>query len=238
LKKAAGVIPARFASTRFPGKPLAPILGKPMIQWVYEAARKAESLDRVIVATDDAGIFERARLFGAEAIMTSPEHVSGTDRVAEVAARLDIAYVVNIQGDEPLLEAGMIDALVDALEKGDAPAASLMTRAGREDVLDRNVVKVVVDARGFALYFSRFPIPFGATGDFFRHVGIYGYRRDFLLELSRMPPSTLEKSERLEQLRVLENGFKIRMVECNGATLSVDAPEDIIKAENLLKSRR
>lgn len=238
MKKAAGVIPARFASTRFPGKPLAPIMGRPMIQWVYEAARKAASLDRVIVATDDARIFEGARLFGAEAVMTSPDHVSGTDRVAEVVSGLDVSYVVNIQGDEPLLEAGMIDALVAALEEGDAPAASLMARAGREEVLDRNVVKVVVDVRGFALYFSRFPIPFGTTGDFFRHVGMYGYRRDFLLELSRMPASSLEKSEKLEQLRILENGFKIKMVECHGAALSVDAPEDIIKVENRLKNRR
>ncbi|OGD22485.1 MAG: 3-deoxy-manno-octulosonate cytidylyltransferase [Candidatus Aminicenantes bacterium RBG_13_59_9] len=238
MKKAVGVIPARYASTRFPGKPLALILGRPMLQWVYEAAAKAGSLERVIIATDDARIFEQAGLFGAEAVMTSPDHASGTDRVAETAAGLDVPIVVNIQGDEPLLRPEMIDGLVSALQDDSVTMASLMTRAGREDVLDRNTVKVVVDVRGFALYFSRFPIPFGATGDFFKHIGMYGYRRDFLLGLSRMPATGLEKVEKLEQLRVLENGFKIKMVECDGPSLSVDSPEDIIKVENLLKSRK
>jgi len=235
LKKAAGIIPARYASTRFPGKPLALILGKPMIQWVYEEASRAKSLERVVVATDDARIFEQARLFGAEAVMTSPDHASGTDRAAEAAAGLDNPFIVNIQGDEPLLKEDMIDALVAALNDGAAPMASLMTRASRDEILDRNAVKVVVDVHGFALYFSRFPIPFGGTGEFFRHVGMYGFRRDFLLELSRMPASSLEKAEKLEQLRVLENGFKIKMVEWGGAILSVDTPEDIIKVESVLK---
>ncbi|MBN2199019.1 MAG: 3-deoxy-manno-octulosonate cytidylyltransferase [Candidatus Aminicenantes bacterium] len=237
MKKALGIIPARHDSTRFPGKPLAPILGKPMLQWVYEAASRAKSLERVIVATDDIRILELARHLGAEVVMTSSGHASGTDRAAEAAAGLDASFVVNIQGDEPLLEAEMIDSLVSALTEGAAPMASLMARAGREEVLDRNVVKVVVDVHGFALYFSRFPVPFGGTGDFFKHVGVYGYRRDFLLELSRMPSSGLEKAENLEQLRVLENGFKIKMVECGGAILSVDVPEDIIKVEKLLKKR-
>ncbi|MBM3296832.1 MAG: 3-deoxy-manno-octulosonate cytidylyltransferase [Candidatus Aminicenantes bacterium] len=237
MRKAAGVIPARFESSRFPGKPLALILGKPMLQWVYEAARKAASLERVIVATDDVRIFERARSFGAEAVMTSAGHASGTDRVAEAAAGLDLPIVVNIQGDEPLLEPEMIDGLVAALQDESVVMASLMARAGREEVLDRNVVKVVTDLKGFALYFSRFPIPFGNEDRFFRHVGIYGYRRDFLLELSRMPPTALEKAEKLEQLRVLENGHRIKMVPCGGATLSVDTPGDIIKVESILKNR-
>ncbi len=233
-RKAVGVIPARFGATRFPGKPLAPILGKPMLQWVYEAASKASSLERVLVATDDPRIFEAAGNFGAEAVMTSAAHASGTDRVAEVASGLEVPIVVNIQGDEPLLEPGMIDGLVDALQDEMTPMASLMTRASREEVLDRNAVKVVVDNRGFALYFSRFPIPFGEEKSFFKHIGIYGYQREFLLELRRLPPSPLEKAEKLEQLRVLENGFRIKMVEVDIRTLSVDAPEDIIKVEKIL----
>lgn len=238
MKKAIGIIPARFASTRFPGKSLAPILGKPMLQWVFEAASKAASLERVIVATDDGRIFDQARLLGAEAVMTSSDHVSGTDRVAEVAAGLKAPIVINIQGDEPLITPEMIDGLAAALQDGQAPMASLMARAGREEVLDRNVVKVVIDVHGFALYFSRFPIPFGESAYVFRHVGIYGYQRNFLLELSRMPSTMLETSEKLEQLRALENGFKIKMVECRTATLSVDSPEDIIKVENHLKKNR
>jgi len=238
MEKAVGIIPARFASSRFPGKPLAPILGKPMLQWVLEAAGASSSLMRIIVATDDERIFEKAKLLGAEARMTSAAHASGTDRVAEVAASFGTPLVINIQGDEPLLEPSMIDGLAEALQDDRVPMASLMVRmSDRERVLDRNIVKVVVDKKSQALYFSRFPIPFGGSDYFFQHIGIYGYQRPFLLDLSRMPASRLETAERLEQLRVLENGYRIKMVECNISTLSVDAPEDIIKVEKILKSR-
>lgn len=238
MEKAVGIIPARFASSRFPGKTLAPILGKPMLQWVLEAAGASPSLTRIIVATDDERIFEKAKLLGAEARMTSAAHASGTDRVAEVAASLDTPLVINIQGDEPLLEPSMIDGLAEALQDTRVPMASLMVRiSDREHALDRNIVKVVVDNHGYALYFSRFPIPFGGKDYFFQHIGIYGYQRSFLLDLSRLPASRLETAERLEQLRVLENGYRIKMVECNISTLSVDAPEDIIKVEKILKSR-
>jgi 3-deoxy-manno-octulosonate cytidylyltransferase (CMP-KDO synthetase) len=239
LKKAVGVIPARFASSRFPGKSLAPILGKPMLQWILEAARASSSLSGIIVATDDERIFDTAKLLGAEARMTSASHTSGTDRVAEVAASLDAPLVINIQGDEPLLEPSMIDDLAQALQDDSVPMASLMVRlSDREQILDRNIVKVVVDRMSQALYFSRFPIPFGASDYFFKHIGIYGYQRPFLLELSGLPASRLEMAERLEQLRVLENGHRIKMVECRFSTLSVDAPEDIIKVERILQSRR
>ena len=207
-----------------------------MLQWVYEAASSSSSLERVIVATDDERVFEQARLFGAEARMTSPAHASGTDRAAEVAAGLGSPIIVNIQGDEPLIRAEMIDGLVAALQDEDVPMASLMAgMTEREEVLDRNVVKVVVDKNGFALYFSRFPIPFGGDPPFFRHIGVYGYQRGFLLDLCGRPRTRLEEAEKLEQLRVLENGFRIKMVECRMPTLSVDAPEDIIKVEKFLK---
>ena len=237
--KAVGIIPARYASSRFPGKSLAPILGKPMLQWVLEAAQASASLERVIVATDDERIFNQARRLGVEAQMTSAAHASGTDRVAEVAAALDVPLIINIQGDEPLLEPAMIDGLTAALQDDSVLMASLMVRmSDRQLVLDRNNVKVVVDGRGYALYFSRFPIPFGSSDYFFKHIGIYGYRRHFLLDLKHLPVSRLEAAEKLEQLRVLENGYKIKMVECEHNTLSVDEPEDIIKVEQLLKSRR
>jgi 3-deoxy-manno-octulosonate cytidylyltransferase (CMP-KDO synthetase) len=237
--KAVGIIPARYASSRFPGKLLAPILGKSMLQWVLEAAQASPSLERVIVATDDSRISDEARRLGAEVQMTSPAHASGTDRVAEVAAALDAPLIINIQGDEPLFVPAMIDSLAEALQDDSVLMASLMVRTDeRDQVLDRNIVKVVVDSQGNALYFSRFPIPFGSIDYFYKHIGIYGYKRHFLLSLKQMPVSRLETAEKLEQLRVLENGYKIRMVECEHGTLSVDTPEDIIKVEQLLKSRR
>ena len=238
MQKAVGIIPARYASSRFPGKPLAPILGKSMLQRVLETARASASLERVIVATDDERIFNHARDLGAEAQMTSAGHASGTDRVAEVAAGLDVPLIINLQGDEPLLEPDMIDGLAAALQDDSVLMASLMVRANDPgQVQSRNIVKVVVDGQGWALYFSRCPIPFGSSGQYFKHIGVYGYRRSFLLKLTRLPVSSLEAAEKLEQLRVLENGYKIKMVECRQGTLSVDAPEDIIKAEQLLKSR-
>jgi len=238
LRKALAIIPVRFGSTRFPGKALADICGKPMIQRVVEGVRACRRLDRVIVATDDRRIFEAVRAFGAEAVMTSAHHSSGTARVAEVAAALDYPIIINVQGDEPLVEGTTLEGLVDVLQDSGLPMASLMARVGDMysfDAPDR--VKVVVDASGNALYFSRSAIPSGASDYYFLQVGIYGYQRDFLLGFGRLAPSRLEGTEKLEQLRVLENGYRIRMIEIPRPTLSVDVPEDIDKVEQFLKGQ-
>jgi len=244
------LIPARYASTRFPGKPLTSILGKPMIQWVYERASLSKQVERVIVATDDERIAEVVRSFGGEVEMTRADHPSGTDRLAEVARRLDASIIVNVQGDEPAIDPQMIDEAVSPL------AADASIRMGtlstpilsREDYLDPNVVKVVTDSRGFALYFSRSPLPFVRGGESLgfeelrrranpaRHIGLYVYRRDFLLELSCLAPTPLESCEQLEQLRVLENGHRIRVVQTQLCSLGVDVPADAAKVEALLRS--
>jgi len=238
LRKALGVIPVRFASTRFPGKPLAPILGKPMIQWVWEGARQAKNIDRLVIATEDRRILAAAEAFGAESVLTSPSHASGTDRVAEAAARFDLPVVINIQGDEPLIRGADLDRLVEVLQDPGLQAASLMARVTELPLIeDRNIVKVVTDASGEALYFSRAAIPSGAGDFFFQHIGIYGYQREFLLAFRGLPPSRLEKAERLEQLRILESGARIKMVEIERPTLSVDSPQDIIKVEAFLEER-
>jgi len=239
LKLATGIIPARYRSERFPGKALAHILGKPMIQRVYEAARTAKYLEQVILATDDESIFQEARDFGAEVLMTSSRHVSGTDRVAEVAEKTKNQIIINIQGDEPLIRGEAIDGLVEALQDKDIPMATLAVRESDLSLLDdSSVVKVVPDINGFALYFSRSPLPHEASEFFWRHIGVYGYQKDFLLKLCAMPPSTLEKAEKLEQLRALENGFRIKIIESRFSSLSVDFPEDIIKVEKLLKEAK
>jgi len=236
LKKAAGIIPARFQSSRFPGKPLAPILGKPMIQRVYERALKAKSLERLIIATDDERIFDAARKFGAEAIMTSASHTTGTERAAEAAKKIGSPLIINIQGDEPLIKAGMIDALAAALQDSDVPMASLMARITDLSLIKNpHIVKVVADREGWALYFSRQPIPSSAPDYFFQHIGIYGYQREFILKYARLEPTRLEKCEKLEQLRVLENSYRIKMIEIPRSTLSVDTPQDIIRVENILR---
>ena len=237
-RRAVGIIPARFESTRFPGKPLHPILGKPMIQRVYEGARTAQFLSRVIVATDDERIFAAVEAFGGQAIMTSSRHPSGTERVAEAARGVEESIIINIQGDEPLIEGGLIDDLVGALQDESVPMASVMVRTDDLNLIhDRNIVKVVVDKQGFALYFSRAPIPYDPSDYFLRHIGIYGYQKDFLLGFGRLAPTRLEQNEKLEQLRVLENGYRIKMVETSFATLSVDVPGDIIRVEEALRER-
>ena len=239
MRRALGVIPVRFDSSRFPGKPLALILGKTMIQRVYERALASRKLDRVIIATDDDRILTVAKEFGAEAWMTSKEHESGTDRVAEVARKLDFPIVINIQGDEPLLSEGMVSSLVGALQKKQLAMASLMARVHDLSLLgDRNRVKVVVDKEDFALYFSRAPLPFQAADFFSQHIGIYGYDRDFLLKFCQWPVSRLEKMEKLEQLRALENGCRIKMIDVPSLTLSVDSPQDIIRVEEILKKEK
>lgn len=238
MKYGLGIIPARFESSRFPGKPLAQILGKTMIQRVYEAARRAERLERVLVATDDERIADACRSFGAEAIMTSSEHRSGTERAAEAAAGYHHPIVVNIQGDEPLLSSGDIDELVLALQDEKTEMASLMIRIpDRDAVHDRNRVKVVTDKKGYALYFSRSAIPSQSDEGFFQHIGIYAFQRAFLEVFIRLEPSRLECCENLEQLRALENGYRIRMIETSSQTWGVDTPQDIAEVEKILRER-
>ena len=238
-----GVIPARYQSTRLPGKPLADILGRPMIQWVYENVSRSALLDEVIVAADDNRVIAAVERFGGKAVMTSRDHATGTDRVAEVADRYDARIVVNIQGDEPFVNPGMIDEIVQPLlEDESIPMSTLMHGIeDREDLHNPNVVKVVNDARGFALYFSRSLIPFPRHENLHRayeHIGIYAYRKDFLLRCAKMSPTLLEKTESLEQLRVLENGFRIRVVqtEQDYIPLSVDTKGDLEKARILAQS--
>lgn len=209
-----------------------------MIQRVYEQALGAELLRNVIVATDDQRIFETCRAFGAEVQLTSPSHRSGTDRVAEVSESLDTPVIINIQGDEPLLQGRMIDELVKALQDDSIPMATLAGRVSDLDLIhDKDVVKVVVDKNGYALYFSRSPVPSQPSDHFWQHIGIYGYQRHFLLEFRQMPVSELESCERLEQLRALENGFKIKVIHTDFPILSVDTPQDIIKVEKFLETQ-
>ncbi len=238
MKPALGVIPVRYKAQRFPGKPLAPILGKPMVQWVYESALQAKRLAKLVVATDDERILEAAGGFGAEAFLTSPEHGSGTERTAEAASRYDLPIVINIQGDEPLLRGDAIDLLVEALQDETVPMATLAhPNPDLSRIADPNVVKLVMDSEGYALYFSRSPLPHQASDFFWEHIGIYGFQKDFLLHFSSLPKSRLEITERLEQLRALEHGFRIKVLETRNSTLSVDTPEDIIKVESRLKER-
>ena len=243
--KIIGIIPARFASTRFPGKPLALIAGKPLLQHVVEQCQKAKSLSEVIVATDDTRIWEMAQNY-CRVEMTRPEHPSGSDRIAEVVERTACDAVVNIQGDEPLIEPSVIDAVAGALAQNEMSTAASRIKNPAE--LDNpNVVKVVVNAAGRALYFSRRTIPYlreAASGSkseqlaafaFLKHLGIYGYRRETLLRLVKYPVSPLENAEKLEQLRALENGIPIAVVQVNYDSVGVDAPEDVEWVERFLK---
>jgi 3-deoxy-manno-octulosonate cytidylyltransferase (CMP-KDO synthetase) len=244
--KIIGIIPARFASTRFPGKPLALIAGKPLLQHVVEQCQKAKSLSEVIVATDDTRIWEMAQNY-CRVEMTRPEHPSGSDRIAEVAERTACDAVVNIQGDEPLIEPSVIDAVAGALAQNEMSTAASRIKNPAE--LDNpNVVKVVVNAAGRALYFSRRTIPYlreAASGSkseqlaafaFLKHLGIYGYRRETLLRLVTFPVSPLENAEKLEQLRALENGIPIAVVQVNYDSVGVDAPEDVEWVERYLNT--
>jgi 3-deoxy-manno-octulosonate cytidylyltransferase (CMP-KDO synthetase) len=238
LKRAAAVIPVRYDSQRFPGKALAPILGRPMIQWTYEGVCRARLVERVIIATDDRRIEEAARGFGAEVVMTSRDHGTGSERTAEASQVVDNKVIINIQGDEPAIFGGAIDRLVEALQDESVPMASLMTRVGDVGLIeDPNMVKVVVDADGYALYFSRSPLPYRAADYFYLHLGVYGFQRDFLLRFPGLRPSRLEGVEKLEQLRVLENGFRIKMIEVSHPALSVDSPQDIIRVEEFLRKK-
>ena len=253
------VIPARYASSRLPGKPLVALAGKPMIQHVWERVRRAGSVSRVLVATDDERILRAVAGFGGEAVMTRADHRSGTERVAEVAARAEGGggeIFVNVQGDEPLIEPAAVDAAVEALraDKSVAVATLAVPIATPADVMDPNVVKVVYDFDGNALYFSRAPIPWIREGGFppatsvppgqgappagpshWKHLGLYVYRREALLEFPTFPQGALEKLEQLEQLRWLENGYKIRVAETTYDSVSVDVPEDVPRVEKLVR---
>jgi 3-deoxy-manno-octulosonate cytidylyltransferase (CMP-KDO synthetase) len=243
--KVLAVIPARYASTRFPGKPLAPIAGKPMIQHVVERVQGARFVSRVVVATEDARIKSAVEAFGGEAIITRADHRTGTDRVAEVATHLPAEIYVNVQGDEPLIDPGTVDAIISAMVEDDSVQLTTPCTAISEpgDIMDPNVVKVVRDFDGNALYFSRAPVPWVRdTADtvaarHWKHLGLYGFRRDALLEFPTLPPGELERLEQLEQLRWLENGFHIRVVETDYDAVSVDVPLDVARVEKLLNER-
>jgi len=230
------IIPARMAATRFPGKPLIDLCGKPMIQWVYERASKAEGISRVVVATCDQEIIDAVTGFGGEAVMTSDKHRSGTDRLAEAAAGLDADVIVNVQGDEPLIDPKSIERALEpfATEPG-VQMTSLMAPIDREAAKDPNLVKVVVSADNYALYFSRSPIPYERKPAHLRgHVGLYAYTKDFLLKLASLEPTPLEKTESLEQLRVLEHGYRIKMVEVTDRPLGVDTWADLERVRELI----
>ena len=236
------IIPARYASTRLPGKPLLDIAGKPMIQHVVEWVRQARRPSRVIVATDDARIFAAVEAFGGEARMTSASHPTGTDRLAEVAAALpEVDLILNIQGDEPLIPPQVIDELIAAFDgRDDLQMATLMTPMTEEEADNPAAVKVVASLDGHALYFSRSLIPFPRNPGLqqrrcFKHIGIYAYRRDFLLHFATLAPSPLETTESLEQLRALEHGYRIRVIETPFRSIGVDTPEDLEQVRRLLE---
>jgi 3-deoxy-manno-octulosonate cytidylyltransferase (CMP-KDO synthetase) len=255
-QKTVAIIPARYSSTRLPGKPLLEIAGKPLILWVAERALAAHSVARVIVATDDQRIFDAVNSSGFEAMMTSTKHASGTDRIAEVARSLDAKIIVNVQGDEPLIAPETIDRAVQALEEDESvPMATTSEPIGEAgEVLNRAVVKVVVDDHGCATAFSRNPIPWPNQAvtqhgsieaalrnepallfSFRKHTGLYAYRRDFLLEFSGWPQSESERTESLEQLRALEHGAKIKVVEAASRSIGVDTMEDLERVRAIVE---
>jgi 3-deoxy-manno-octulosonate cytidylyltransferase (CMP-KDO synthetase) len=239
------VIPARYTSSRFPGKPIASIAGKPMIQHVFERVRRAQRVSRTLVATDEPRIRDAVEEFGGHAVLTRRDHTTGTDRVAEVAAHIPAEIYINVQGDEPLIDPTTIDGLVAAL--GEDPAVQVASATGAivqpNDIMDPNVTKVVRDFDGNALYFSRAPIPWvrdrqeTVAARHWKHIGLYAFRREALLDFPTLPPGELERLEQLEQLRWLENGYRIRMVETEYDAISVDVPADIDRVEKLLANR-
>jgi 3-deoxy-D-manno-octulosonate cytidylyltransferase len=235
------VIPARMGSTRFPGKPLCDLLGKPMVQWVFEAAVQANVSDRVVIATPDEEIMERSKAFGAEAILTGNDHVTGTDRVAEVARKIPAEVFVNVQGDEPLIRPDSIKACADPLlADAKLEMASVYSDCPEDEYDEPSVVKVVTDNDGFALYFSRYPIPFPRNTRVItvkKHVGLYSYRGEVLERFSRWPVGRLEQAETLEQLRFMENGVRIFMAPGASTELAVDTPEQAETVRQILSTR-
>ena len=246
----AGIIPARYASSRFPGKPLVQIEGRSMIHRVYEQATKSRSLDKVVVATDDERIARHVRDFGGEVVLTGAQHPSGTDRCAEVLRHLgsDYRYVINIQGDEPFIDPGQIDTLATVLQDGSTEIATLIIPVEDEDVLfDLGEVKVVLNPKMEALYFSRSVIPFlkdvpkkewHLRRAYYRHVGMYAYRADILRDITKLPVSSLEKAESLEQLRWVEAGYKVKCAVTHHDSHCIDTPEDIPKVLALMEKMR
>ena len=236
------IIPARYASTRLPGKPLRDIAGKPMIVRVYERAVRAQRVHEVVVATDDERIRAAVEEHGGHAVMTRANHATGTDRLAEVAAqRPDCDLIINVQGDEPLIEPSVIDELIAPFETDEnLPMATVMTRMDdAAEQLNPNNVKVIVDKLGYALYFSRslVPYPRASVVPVYKHIGIYAYRRDFLLHYARLAPTPLEKAESLEQLRALENGYGIRVLETRCRFVGVDTPEDLALVNRIYREQ-
>jgi 3-deoxy-manno-octulosonate cytidylyltransferase (CMP-KDO synthetase) len=230
------ILPARYGSTRFPGKPLAVIAGRPLIEWVYRRAREVRGASHLVVATDDERIAAVVRTFGGDVVMSRADHATGTDRVAEVARSLDADVIVNLQGDEPVFDPGMVEDMVARLaaeaDLDIVTACHPITE--RSELANPNAVKVVIDGRGRALYFSRAPIPSGALegeGGALRHVGVYAFRRAALERFASLPATPLEASERLEQLRALENGMSIGVVRLERATVGVDVPDDVKNVE-------
>ena len=237
------VIPSRYGAVRLPGKPLVQIAGKPMIQHVWERASRATKLSKVVVATDDERIRAAVQSFGGEAIMTRADHRSGTDRVAEVAATAPADIFINVQGDEPLVSPEAIDALVDAIAEDELVqlATLAVPLQHTKDIMDPNIVKVVLDFNSDALYFSRAPIPWvrgtknSVHARHLKHLGLYAYRKEALLDYNTLPPGDLERVEQLEQLRWMENGYKMRVAETEHDAVSVDVPEDVERVEKLMR---
>lgn len=249
MNKFIGIIPARFASTRFPGKPLIEIEGKSMVERVYRQAKKSKFLSSVIVATDHEAIEEKVRSFGGEVCLTHQEHPSGTDRCAEVLSKMNLGcdVVLNIQGDEPFIDPGQIDLVCTCFDDSRTDLATLVKEIVSTDILfDPNSPKVVVDQDNFAIYFSRHPVPYvrGFSREqwihkhtYYQHIGIYGYRSHILKEITRLPPSPLEKAESLEQLRWLEHGYKIKTARTIFENLSIDTPDDLKRISAMRKSQ-
>ncbi len=243
-----GVIPARYSATRFHGKLLADLCGKPVIQHTWENAKKSKSIEDLIIATDDKRIFNAAKGFGAKVVYTSKAHKSGSDRLTEVTSSIDTKVVVNIQADEPLIRPAMMDDVVSPLLKSkDIEMTTLCRKIRKEhELFDTNIVKVVMDRRGFALYFSRATIPYKPRSitngqrltNHYKHIGLYAYTKDFLFTFKSLPQSRLERIEKLEQLRVIENGYRIKVVETRFDTIGIDTPGDLLKATELIKGSR
>lgn len=239
---AIGIIPARYGATRFEGKVMADLMGKPVVQHVYEMAKKSKMLDDLIVATDDERVLKLIKDFGGKATLTSADQPTGTDRLAEVVNPIDVKVVINIQGDEPLVHYTMIDELVRTMLQEETIVMSTVVKKieNKEDIMDPNIVKVVIDREGFALYFSRSPIPFerGAQSkNFYKHLGLYAYTKDFLFTFTNLPKAELERVESLEQLRALFHGYKIKTIETKFDTVGIDTPEDLERAKKVLSER-
>lgn len=235
-----GVIPSRYASTRLEGKPLKDICGHTMIEWVYKRA-KLSNLDEVVVATDDERIYKEVERFGGKAVLTSKEHENGTSRIAEVCTKYEeYDVIVNVQGDEPLIEPEMINSIIDSFKEDSTISMSTLKYKidTMEEIENPNYVKVVTNKKGYALYFSRSVIPFPRKLDiqnYYKHVGIYGYRRDFVIEYAKMEPTPLELSESLEQLRALENGYRIKVMETPYKIIGVDTQEELEKVREYIE---